>query len=77
MNPAVGFTRGGMLVAVSAGEGRVYRTNDWKVRRAGTFDGPGKPPLAVLPTGKLNGFAVFAADGVVRVYQVPEGGNAE
>jgi hypothetical protein len=70
-DPHVAFTRGGMLVALTPEEGRVYRTNEGRVVHHSTFPGPKAPLLAVVPTAKVNEFAAFTAAGVVRVYQVP------
>src|SRR5205085_4051954 len=74
-DPLVAFTRGGMLVALTPDEGRVYRTNEGRVVHHSTFPGPKAPLLAVVPTARVNEFAVFTAAGVVRVYQVPGEGR--
>jgi hypothetical protein len=68
--PAVGFTRGGALVALSKGIGRAYRTEDQQVRHHATFTGPERPPLAVVATDRLHHFATFGDDGAVRVFQL-------
>jgi hypothetical protein len=71
-DPAVAFTRGGMLVALSAGVGRAYRGEGKSLRLHSSFAGysSGRSPVAVTPTDMLNHFAVFTADGVVRVLQL-------
>jgi hypothetical protein len=70
--PAVGFTRGGALVAVATGLGRAYRTEGKTLKLHSSFASfsPEGPPVAVTPTDQLNQFAVFTADGQVRVYQL-------
>lgn len=69
--PRVAFTRGGLLIALTADEGRVYQTDGTGLKLQSPFRGPGGMPLAVVPTPRINEFAVFMPDGVVRVYQVP------
>ena len=69
--PHVAFTRGGLLVAVSGSEGRVYGTDGARVTLAGSFRPPGPGVSAVTPAARLNEFAVFTTDGAVTVYQVP------
>jgi hypothetical protein len=69
--PLLRFTRGGMIVAADATEGRTYRAEQ-SVTRAGRFDVPGgKTPLALTPTDQLHGFALFTNDGNVQVFQIP------
>jgi hypothetical protein len=70
--PAVAFTRGGMLVALSAGIGRAYHCEGKKLRLHASFTSfsANQPPVAVTPTDLLNHFAVFTADGAVRVMQL-------
>ena len=71
-SPAVAFTRDGMLVAISRGIGRAYRTDGHAVKLHSTFASflPDGLPVAVTPTHVLNHFAVFGADGLVRVFQL-------
>ena len=71
-SPAVAFARDGMLVAISRGVGRAYRTDGHTVKLRSTFASfslPG-PPVAVTPTHVLNHFAIFGTDGLVRVVQL-------
>jgi len=71
-DPAVAFTRGGMLVALSAGIGRAYRCEgkSLKLHASVTSFSANQPPVAVTATDLLNHFAVFTADGAVRVMQL-------
>ncbi len=70
--PIVASTRGGMLVAANATEGRIYQADADTCRCVGTFAGIGTGPLAVSGTDKLNEFATFTSDGTVTVYQIPD-----
>ena len=70
--PAVAFTRGGALVALSGGLGRAYQTDGKALRLVASFTSfsGGGAPVAVTPTNLLNHFAVFTSDGMVRVMQL-------
>jgi hypothetical protein len=61
-----------MLVALSAGIGRAYHCEGKKLRLHASFTSfsANQPPIAVTPTDLLNHFAVFTADGAVRVMQL-------
>jgi hypothetical protein len=60
-----------LLLAAVATEGRVYHV-EHHVTRRGRFDVPaGAKLVAVTPTDQLHGFALFTADGIVQVCQVP------
>ena len=70
--PVVQFIEGGWIVAASANECHVCRTTEknrisWEARLSHRHG----PLLAVLPTARPDRFALFAADGVVAIYQVP------
>jgi len=67
-DPRIGFTRGGLLIAVARGEARVYRTDGFKVRLQASFPVEGSPPIAVCPARKLDEFGLISADGLVRVF---------
>jgi hypothetical protein len=70
--PAVAFTRGGALVAVSATLGRVYRGEGKALKLQSSFAtfNANQSPVAVTATDQLNHFATFGADGLVRVFQL-------
>lgn len=66
--PKIAFTRGGLLVAVAAGEARVYRTSGSRIELQASFPLDGPAPLAVCAATKLEEFGVIGADGAVRVF---------
>ncbi|HEY2587418.1 MAG TPA: hypothetical protein VGI81_16860 [Tepidisphaeraceae bacterium] len=70
--PQIGFTRGGLLVAVGGGEARVYRTDGFKVRLQTSFPVEGPEPIAVCPARKLDEFGLITPDGLVRVFDVSD-----
>lgn len=70
-DPVAGFTSDGFLIAVSKEEGRTYQSQGRKLRARMSFKGPGRTPLAVLPTDRSGEFAVATDDGRVRVYSLP------
>jgi tetratricopeptide (TPR) repeat protein len=69
-DPVVGLTRGGWLVAATSEAIQVYGTHDGRLSFVGESEGPGQPPVAVLPTGDADRFALLQADGGVSVYRV-------
>jgi tetratricopeptide (TPR) repeat protein len=68
-DPVAAFLRDGTLLLISADAGLAFNTHGGKVTHLATFSGPGRPPIAVLPTEAMDEFAVFTTDGVVRVYR--------
>ena len=76
-DPVLAFTRGGMLVAVSRGLGRAYHIGGGSARLHSAFTSPTteRPPVAVTSTDMFNHFAVFTADGTVKVFQLTGDGR--
>ena len=50
---------------------QVYRTEGRRIRLEADCPGSKVEPLAVLDTADPNQFAVFGADGAIRLYQMP------
>jgi hypothetical protein len=69
--PVVRFTMGGWLVAASTSACQVYRTEGHRIRLEADCSGGKAEPLAVLDTDNPNQFALFEADGAIRLYQMP------
>jgi hypothetical protein len=69
--PVAGFTIGGWLVVASAAACHVYRTEGHRIRLEADCPGSSVEPLAVLNTTDPDEFALFGADGTVRLYQMP------
>ncbi len=71
--PLATFTRDGSLVAIAQGEGQVFSTHNLAILHRRTFPSPENVPLALLPAAGLSEFALFGADGTVRVYRLQGG----
>jgi hypothetical protein len=71
LDPVVGLTRGGWLVAATSDAIQVYGTHDGRLSFVGEVEGPGQSPVAVLPTSDTDQFALLLPDGGVSIYQVP------
>ncbi len=64
--------RGQQPLAVASAETcQVYRTEGRRIRLEADCPGSKVEPLAVLDTADPNQFAVFGADGAIRLYQMP------
>jgi hypothetical protein len=66
--PVAALTHGGALVAATAKEGRIYDVVDGQLLCRRSFEGPGTPPIAAVPTAGADRFAVFTYDGRVCLY---------
>ncbi len=71
--PLATWTRDGSLVAVAQGEGQIYGTENFAISHRRTFPCPEIVPFAVVPAAGLSEFALFGADGSVRLYRVQGG----
>lgn len=72
--PRLAFTPDGLLVALTATEGRVYEVGPGTVEHRGTFDGPGGDLLCVRATGAPREVVVVRADGAAQVLGITRGG---
>ena len=71
-DPAGPRPRGQQPLAVASAETcQVYRTEGRRIRLEADCPGSKVEPLAVLDTADPNQFAVFGADGAIRLYQMP------
>jgi hypothetical protein len=66
-SPRVAFTPDGLLVAITADEGRVYEVGRGTVEHRGTFVGPGGEVVSVRATGRPREVVVTLRTGVVRI----------
>lgn len=72
--PRLAFTPDGLLVALTATEGRVYEVGPGTVEHRGTFEGPGGDLLCVRATGAPREVVVVRADGAAQVLGITRGG---
>jgi tetratricopeptide (TPR) repeat protein len=71
MDPVACFTRGGSLVVIGRGRGLILRVERQGITHAAPFEHSPEPPAAIVPTDDPAGFAVFFADGLVRIMKLP------
>lgn len=69
-HPAIGFNRGGYVIAATADRCEVYATRDRTIALEGAASGPGDEPIAVLASPRSHQFAVATADGRMVVYEL-------
>jgi hypothetical protein len=69
-SPRVVFLGDGTLVVASENEGRRYAVTGAGVRRLADFAGIGANVISLTPTTRLNGTAVFKANGAVEVFEL-------
>ena len=69
--PVARFTMGGWLAIASGAACQVYRTEGHRIHLVAECPGAKADPLAVLDTADPNQFALFGADGVLRLYRMP------
>jgi len=70
-DPLVCINRGGLLVAVGAQRGEVYRTQDGRLKPEAAIAGIHARPIACLPAPAANQFALLTPDGEITTYEIP------
>ncbi|HYF50596.1 MAG TPA: hypothetical protein VEJ63_14385 [Planctomycetota bacterium] len=68
--PAIGFTRGGELIAATKEEIRIYQTESARLQIIATTAGPGHQPVSVLPATRIDEYALILENGDVQVFRI-------